>query len=514
VVSDPAMKLHFFRPLASLTHALDHYLFGAAPVAEHAHNLLWYALLLAALWCVLRRGSGPRWVAALALLLYAIDECHGGAVRWISNRNGLMAPTFGFLAVWAHDRWRRDGWLAGAGLAPAFFALAMGSAEGGVATLGYLMAYAVCLDRATWPRRAVTLAPYAAIVVGFVVAYRVGGFGARNAIAYVDPGTEPLRFVATVVSRVRHYLHSMIAGPPAEAMTFYEVVDPALPYAMWAFAMVTVVGFLWLTRPLLRRDPDSRFWLLGAALAAVPICAGFPADRQLMFSSAGILAVVARFLAAFASERAALFPTRGRRRLATIGVVLLFLSAVPISAALMIVRTSATSEGSRVLVDASLPRDAEVAGQTLVVVNTPLESLNFYTHFARAVADEVTPAVTRVLSCGGRPLRIERLDDHTLRIGTDRYLMILRRNPGRELRVGDRVDLPGMHVVVEQVTEQGVPTVARYRFDVPLESSTLRWQQWGPEGFTAFTPPSVGGSVELGELDLVKVFSAKTPPKW
>jgi hypothetical protein len=59
-----------------------------------------------------------------------------------------------------------------------------------------------------------------------------------------------------------------------------------------------------------------------------------------------------------------------------------------------------------------------------------------------------------------------------------------------------------------------VPTVARYRFDVPLESSTLRWQQWGPEGFTAFTPPSVGGSVELGELDLVKVFSAKTPPKW
>jgi hypothetical protein len=119
--------------------------------------------------------------------------------------------------------------------------------------------------------------------------------------------------------------------------------------------------------------------------------------------------------------------------------------------------------------------------------------------------------VTRVLSCGGRPLRIERLDDHTLRIGTDRYLMILRRNPGRELRVGDRVDVPGMHVIVERVSEHGVPTVARYRFDVPLDSSSLRWQQWGPQGFTEFTPPPVGGSVELGEIDLAKVFSAKAP---
>src|SRR3569623_760122 len=51
----PDLKLAFFRPLTSATHALDHALWPDNPAAQHAHNLAWLALALVIVWGFSRR---------------------------------------------------------------------------------------------------------------------------------------------------------------------------------------------------------------------------------------------------------------------------------------------------------------------------------------------------------------------------------------------------------------------------------------------------------------------------
>src|SRR5258708_7254906 len=46
--ADTSMRMHFFRPLTSLTHAVDFALWPNHPAADHAQNVVWYLLLVGA----------------------------------------------------------------------------------------------------------------------------------------------------------------------------------------------------------------------------------------------------------------------------------------------------------------------------------------------------------------------------------------------------------------------------------------------------------------------------------
>ena len=66
--SDPEARLHFLRPLASLTHALDAMLWPENPLLAHGHSLLWFAASLAAAAFAFRQVAP----APLALLAFAL----------------------------------------------------------------------------------------------------------------------------------------------------------------------------------------------------------------------------------------------------------------------------------------------------------------------------------------------------------------------------------------------------------------------------------------------------------
>jgi len=238
--ADGSARLHFFRPLASLDHTIDQALSADSPALEHAHNIAWYALAVAALWLVLRRGRIPRWAACFALLLYALDQTHGAALSWIANRNGLMAAAFGFGTLWAHDRWRRDGWRPGIVVGPALFGLAMASAEGGVAVLGYLAAFALFMDGGRGRDRLRSLAPYVAVALAFVAIYRLGSFGASHTTQYIDPIGEPGRFASAVVARLPIFVGAVLGGPPSDAWVIYPMISWILPIVVWLFKLWTM----------------------------------------------------------------------------------------------------------------------------------------------------------------------------------------------------------------------------------------------------------------------------------
>src|SRR5690606_7716977 len=140
----------------------------------HLQSVLWYGLLI---WLVARLhqvlDSAAPVRARLAALFFATSSLHFTAVAWIAARNQLVAACFTAACVTAFHIWRtrgspRHGWLA-----ITLFAMALLSAEAGVATLGYLAAHAMVYGgpasaasphTASWPRRAAsalrTLLPF------------------------------------------------------------------------------------------------------------------------------------------------------------------------------------------------------------------------------------------------------------------------------------------------------------------------------------------------------------------
>src|SRR3569623_1369545 len=87
----PDLKLAFFRPITSATHAIDHLLWPDSAPAQLAHNLVWRAIVLVLVWGFYRRFIAMRWIAVLALALYALDDARGPVVGWIATRSALVA---------------------------------------------------------------------------------------------------------------------------------------------------------------------------------------------------------------------------------------------------------------------------------------------------------------------------------------------------------------------------------------------------------------------------------------
>lgn len=156
-------RLHF---PTSVTHWLDMVWFGHRAWAEHLHNVFLYVLAAAAAGLVYRRIVAAAWVAALATLLYAIDDAHGMTVAWIMNRNALHGAIFGYLALAAHIRWRRTGWRWGLPLAWTSLAVGVACSEGTLSIGAYLFAHMLFLDKpGALPIRFARLLPYAGLVV-------------------------------------------------------------------------------------------------------------------------------------------------------------------------------------------------------------------------------------------------------------------------------------------------------------------------------------------------------------
>ena len=105
--TDPTLKAEFLQAVPTLTHRLDYALWPGSPALMHAQSLFWLATAVAAAAVFYRRMLGPTWVAAVAALLFAVDDARGTTVGFIANRNVLIAATFGFSALVCHDRWRR-----------------------------------------------------------------------------------------------------------------------------------------------------------------------------------------------------------------------------------------------------------------------------------------------------------------------------------------------------------------------------------------------------------------------
>ncbi len=497
--TDPAIHLSFWRPLTSLTHALDYLLWPGSPVAMHLHSLLWFGLgLIAVAWVY--STFLPVDVAGLALLLYAVDDAHGPAVGWISNRSAMVSLAFSLLALPLHHRWRSQGWRPGAWLAAAAFAAGLLGAEAAVAAAGYLAAYAMHLESGPKARRALSLVPYAAIFVVWRLAYGVMGYGTAHSGVYLDPAHEPGPFLALLPSRAVALLAAQFALPWSDFVSGYKYFSASLPLIMTVVATVIVAIVGLALAPLLKRDPVARMFATGALLAVVPICSTFPADRLLFYVGVGAMALVAAFLE---SPKSWVL-----RPVAWMFVGLHLILAPPLLAIRS--RSMETVEKPIDLAMASFPQGPGVTDKTVVLVNPPSDPLAGFPNLMLAGRREPRPSQLRWLATGAAEVDVTREDANTLRVRPQRGFYEypteqLMRSPQREMPPGTVVSLAGLKIEVLQTEPDGRPAEARFRFDRALEDPSFVWRVWRGKGYVPFVPPAVGQTVTLEGTDLVKL---------
>ncbi len=493
----PDLRLALWRPFSSATHVLDQLLWPRSSALAHAQSMLWFAALLSVLAVLYRRFHVPP-IAHLALLLYAVDDARGMVLGWTANRNALVAATLAFAALLVHDRARRDAWRLGRWLAPVLFAAALLGGEAALAVTGYLLAHALFVEQGRLVRRLARLWPYAALSLTWLLAYGALGYGTTGSGIYVNPLNEPLPYLRALLERLPVLLSAQLGLSVSDA---WLLLPPKVRAAAYALALLVLFLLGMVLAPLWRRLPVCRFWLLGAMLSVLPLCAAFPMDRLLVFPGVGAMAAIAVVFAEWREGGILASLPRARRALVGVAVPLLALLHLVLAPLLLPARVMGVSFLAAAFerVDASIPRDPAVCGRTLVVVSAPADGTVAYTPLRRAALGIPRPHHLRLLVTGRGSVRVTRLDDRTLRVRPERGFLSsegerMVRGLSRPFRPGDEVLLSDLRVRVREVTRDGRPAEVDFAFEVPLEDPSLLWMWFRGGVLVPWSPPAPGES--------------------
>jgi hypothetical protein len=502
--TDRHVVLAFLRPIAGATHWLDHRLWPSAPALMHLQSLLWLALLLALAGRVYLRFSPTPRIALLALLLLAIDDAHAPAVTWIANRSLIISLSFVLLALLAHDRARRAENNRAAWLGPALLGVGLLAGEAAIAGAGYLLAYALFLDRGSLRSRLASLVGYALVIGAWRAAYVHLGYGASGSGVYLDPGSEPLVFAQAALTRLPVLLLGTFGLPWSDLWDAYPLFLPELRPIVLGLALAAGVALVVLLRPLLRASNSARFWALGSVLSLLPGAATFPHDRLLLGTTIGAMGLLAElFLHVCPRSRP------GRLGVAAFGVVHLLLAPV-----LLPYRSASAAHLDGVLwqADESITKVPELSRKILVILNPPLAPFASFLPIYREAAHLPRPHRFLWLATGVSELHIRRVDSRTLSVRpalgylTDPSQLMLR-SLTRPLPRGEKVVLDEATFEVVELTSDGRPAEVRVRFERDLSDPRLVFLRWGTHGYVPFRVPAPGASVVLPRVDLLAALS-------
>jgi hypothetical protein len=497
------IKTNFFRPLSSLTLALDYSLWPDTPWLLHLHSLLWFGLLILLAYQLYRSVSGSVVVAGISILLLVVDSAFAGPAGWISNRHALIAMVFCVLCVWLyHQGATKRKWPYIAGAVGAY-GLALLASEMGLVTFAYLFAYLLVLDRDTWLLRARRILPFVLLTVVWRLVYIGLGYGASGTLLYIDPILNPVDYMAQGLIRFPVLLLSAVGVPVVEALLAFS------PQAAAALAAVCLIplGLLALaTYPTLKTHRTSAFWGIGLLAAVIPLVSGIPQNRNLGLVGLGVMGLAGQLFVDVATARKTGPLTTFQRillRITTPVLLALYLIVSPI-----VVFTNPASTRSMALAQARVAdfgSDPQLSQQHLYVINPPGTIVYIPGMFERMFADEPFPASINYLSSGFTPVHITRADARTIIVTpeggytplpgavTDKatgmvtqvHLQNVYRaldenfyNPRDPMQVGQVVALSEVTVRVTEMTGDGRIAQAAFTFGHPLEEDRYVWLLW------------------------------------
>ena len=519
--SDPQHLNAFFRPLSSLSHVLDFRIAPDAPWLMHLHSVLWLVALVLGVAHVYARidpapDGAPKHAmtraAALAVLLFAIDDAHGMTVAWLANRNALIAATLALPALAAHHRYLTQRFVLGRVLGPLCFALGLLAGETAVAVFGYVLAHAIALDRAPIGRRVLHVLPYVAVLIAWSLVFAQLGLGSRGSGAYHHPFDEPAGYALALAQHLPVLLGSQLGVPVADLWFWGE---PSLQAAVLVFAGLSALAVLGLAHVLLRHDPVARFWMIGMVLSSCAVAASVPGERLLLVPSIGGAALLAKLLLAL-YDRLRANDGALPRRVASAAFFVLAIVHGPASAAGLPPRAAQMQVLGGTVQRAGMHLDpaASHAPADVVVLATPVDVLVSYQQVARIAAGSPHPKHLNWLATASSAVTITRLDEHTLRVAPERGFLRSApeqhyRGDPRSLPSGSRVELSAFTATVVSTTPDGRPAAVDFRFKRPLDDPReLRLMRFEGGSFQPTSAPGIGQQLVIPKADFFQTVIA------
>ncbi len=523
----PQVQLAMLRPLSSALIAFDHYLLKKSTVAFHAHSLLWWIFLVVSI-ALLLRELLPAAIAAIAVLLFAVEEGNGIPVFWIANRCALVALGFGFLGLRSHILWRRGGGRGQLAASIALFVLAMLGGEWAFTVFAYLGAYELFGSRDRLAVRLRALGAPAAIGACFLLVARLLDYRTRFSNTYISPFEDPLPFLLNGLPRAAALAAEIVFGIPADWWhrgspwrAFFLSLDlfsrhvwTQLPdWRFWhvliglAGAVLALLVLRWALR--LRRDPayrELRWLLVGSLLALLPMVAPFISPRSVLPAFVGVSAGWSVIL--WESGRVLL---RVERR--PLREWLLALALIPALLASQLVlpcrRSWREAEGfffinnlvERWVLQAEIDPKTE-ADKRIVLVNGVEGHSAMFAPYLRHFHGHRMPRSWWVLSGAPRAHDIERPASRVLEISVlggrmlDSDFENICRSDLYPIKLNQIVELDGLRVQILALLD-GKPLKVRYIFDRDLDDPSYVFLHSTFRGLVRFPIPPVGESIRL-----------------
>ncbi|HVZ32983.1 MAG TPA: hypothetical protein VG963_11185, partial [Polyangiaceae bacterium] len=261
--TDPGLRLRFFRPLSSVSLALDHALFGRNAVLAHVQTLIWFAALVAIASRLYRRWFTPP-AALLATLVFGLSGVHAIPLSWIASRHTLIAATFGLLALWAWSRYREERFSAGAPLALVALLAGLAASESALVAVPLLAAYELGTRGLKRGLRGAAFPLGVALV--YLILYAALGYGTQRSGFYVSPFETPLSYLAAMFWGMPALWTELLLGVPS---ILSAMRGPSGQITFVVLGLGAAVGALCSLRALSRALPEqTRRTLLWSALGA------------------------------------------------------------------------------------------------------------------------------------------------------------------------------------------------------------------------------------------------------
>ena len=152
-------------------------------------------------------------------------------------------------------------------------------------------------------------------------------------------------------------------------------------------------------------------------------------------------------------------------------------------------------------VSRGLPSGPEFKSKKFVIINNPVHMIFVTCVFGhRSLRGEYTPLIG--LADGENPLIIKRIDLYTIYVGAEKGSItgydstFVEGNNTFSMNVGQKVELEDVSIEVKEVRE-GLPSLVKFRFLVPLEDSSLVWFYWQDNGYVPFSLPAIGETLNI-----------------
>lgn len=502
---DPQFKGHFFRPLASLTMALDCALFGHFAPFFHAHSILWYALLCLGVMLILRR-SLPASVGVLALFLFVLDESHTIPAAWWANRNSVIAVGLGFLGLAAHLRWREDQWRPGLLLSLAGFTGGLLGGESGLGPMAYVLAYELFGSRDAPRSRFRAIVPVSLLAIAYYAYYRLNGYGAENSELYLDPGSNPLGYLLAAPGRFLMHLAGQFFMAPCEVTLLWPSLDPLI-IALGLGALAVVTAALYALWPeFSEQEKRALRWIIpGALLATLPSLAAIVNARVLLAPSLGGAVVIAVIVVHAWRLKGASAAAPMKRRLLRCLMWVFIVMHLAVSTVLWQVQVLALPALMNHLNGIMRSTDLDetrIAESQVLIINAPDPytgvypvMLRYFDGLPRAKSwwlFSMAPFTHRVTRTGEREMEVEIVDGQLCTTLIEQ-LFRSKKNP---MRPGDRLDLKGLVITVLETGDTG-PSRIHLEFAEPPESDRYQILVFRNGRYERIVPPPPGTSLEL-----------------